>query len=69
MTDVLVLDNREFLVVKRRKVNDANYIYAIASDDSNDFTLLKEVGNNEVESVKDEDEARAILKIIAKESI
>ncbi len=69
MTNVLVLDNREFLVVKKRKVNDTNYIYAIASDDSSDFTLLKEVGNNEVESVKDEDEARAIFKIIAKESI
>lgn len=72
MSDVIVLDNREFLVAKRRVVNGDKYIYAIANDESGDFTLLKETeenGENFVASVTDNDEVEAVLKIIAKESI
>jgi len=72
MTDVIILDNREFLVAKKRTVNGDNYIYAVANDESGDFTLLKETeknGEKFVASVNDNDEAEAILKIIAQESI
>lgn len=72
MSDVIVLDNREFLVAKSRVVNGDKYIYAIANDESGDFTLLKETeenGEKFVASVTDNDEVEAVLKIIAKESI
>ena len=42
MDDILMLDDTEFLIIKEQLFNNTNYIYAIATDGTNDVVFLKE---------------------------
>jgi len=58
MNDFITLDKREFLILNKINVNGINFIYAIATDGTNDFTLLNEYEENGkimVKSVTDEE--------------
>ena len=69
MNERMILDGREFLVVERVNFFGYNYIYAYALDDTNDYTVLREIvtdGKKFVTSVTDDEEIEEILKMIAK---
>lgn len=69
MNEIIILDGREFLVVERVNFFGYNYIYAYALDDTNDYTVLREIvtdGKKFVTSVTDDEEIEEILKMIAK---
>ena len=67
MNEIIILDGREFLVIERVNFFGYNYIYAYALDDTDDYTILKEVvkdGKKFVSSVTDDEEIEEILKMI-----
>ena len=58
MDDILMLDDTEFLILKEQVDNGTNYIFAIATDGTNDVVFLKEstIDNEEyVETVQNPD--------------
>lgn len=66
MDDILMLDDTEFLIIKEQIFNGINYIYAIATDGTNDVVFLKEtVSDNEkyVESVTDKEELSRVMEL------
>lgn len=70
MDEIITLDNRDFVVVNKKTINDTNYIYAIASDGTNDLVLLQEVeenGETFVESVNDKEVFDKVLKLMVLE--
>ena len=42
MDDIIMLDDTEFLILKEQVDNGTNYIFAIATDGTNDVVFLKE---------------------------
>ncbi len=66
MDDILMLDDTEFLIIKEQLFNNTNYIYAIATDGTNDVVFLKEtVSDNAkyVESVTDKEELSKVIEL------
>ena len=66
MDDILMLDDTEFLIIKEQLYNNTNYIYAIATDGTNDVVFLKEstIDNEEyVESVTDKEELSRVMEL------
>lgn len=66
MDDIIMLDNTEFLILKEQKDNGTNYIFAIATDGTNDVVFLKEsiIDNEEyVESVTDKEELSRVMEL------
>lgn len=65
MEEILNIDNKDFLVVKRFTYNNITYLYTIATDDSNELALLQEYENNGevfIKSVNDEEQVKEVLK-------
>lgn len=66
MDDIIMLDDTEFLILKEQVDNGTNYIFAIATDGTNDVVFLKEtVSDNEkyVESVTDKEELSRVMEL------
>lgn len=66
MEDIIVLDGREFLILNKLNFNGINFLYVIATDGSNDFTLLNEYEENGkvmVKSVNDVNVIEEVLKL------
>ena len=66
MDDILMLDDTEFLILKEQVDNGTNYIFAIATDGTNDVVFLKEstIDNEEyVESVTDKEELSRVMEL------
>lgn len=66
MDDVIMLDDTEFLILKEQVDNGTNYIFAIATDGTNDVVFLKEstIDNEEyVESVTDKEELSRVMEL------
>lgn len=40
--DIIILDGREFLIIDRINYQENNYLYVIATDGTNDITVLNE---------------------------
>jgi len=69
MEEIIIIDNRDFLIVKNFSYNEKNYIYAISTDGKNDVVLLEEKivnGEELVESVKNEIEIKQVLNYMSK---
>jgi len=69
MEEIIIIDNRDFLIVKNFSYNEKNYIYAISTDGKNDVVLLEEKivnGEELVESVKNETEIKQVLNYMSK---
>ena len=72
LDEIITLDDREFLIVKRVELRGSNYMYVFATDDSMDYSVLIETeieGQPYVESINDEALIKEILTIVVKESI
>lgn len=66
MDDIIMLDDTEFLIIKEQVDNGTNYIFAIATDGTNDVVFLKEstIDNDEyVESVTDKEELSRVMEL------
>lgn len=66
MDDIIMLDDTEFLILKEQVDNGTNYIFAIATDGTNDVVFLKEsiIDNEEyVESVTDKEELSRVMEL------
>lgn len=66
MDDIIMLDDTEFLILKEKVDNGTNYIFAIATDGTNDVVFLKEstIDNEEyVESVTDKEELGRVMEL------
>lgn len=66
MDDIIMLDDTEFLIIKEQVDNGTNYIFAIATDGTNDVVFLKEstIDNEEyVESVTDKEELSKVMEL------
>lgn len=66
MDDIIMLDDTEFLILKEQVDNGTNYIFAIATDGTNDAVFLKEstIDNEEyVESVTDKEELSRVMEL------
>ena len=66
MDDIIMLDDTEFLILKEQVDNGTNYIFAIATDGTNDVVYLKEstIDNEEyVESVTDKEELSRVMEL------
>ena len=66
MDDIIMLDDTEFLMLKEQVDNGTNYIFAIATDGTNDVVFLKEstIDNEEyVESVTDKEELSRVMEL------
>lgn len=66
MDDIIMLDDTEFLILKEQVDNGMNYIFAIATDGTNDVVFLKEstIDNEEyVESVTDKEELSRVMEL------
>lgn len=66
MDDIIMLDDTEFLILKEQVDNGTNYIFAIATDGTNDVVFLKEstIDNEEyVESVTDKEELSKVMEL------
>ncbi len=66
MDDIIMLDGTEFLILKEQVDNGTNYIFAIATDGTNDVVFLKEstIDNEEyVESVTDKEELSRVMEL------
>ena len=66
MDDIIMIDDTEFLILKEQVDNGTNYIFAIATDGTNDVVFLKEstIDNEEyVESVTDKEELSRVMEL------
>lgn len=66
MDDIIMLDDTEFLILKEQVDNGTNYIFAIATDGTNDVVFLKEstIDNEKyVESVTDKEELSKVMEL------
>ena len=66
MDDIIMLVDTEFLILKEQVDNGTNYIFAIATDGTNDVVFLKEstIDNEEyVESVTDKEELSRVMEL------
>lgn len=66
MDDIIMLHDTEFLILKEQVDNGTNYIFAIATDGTNDVVFLKEstIDNEEyVESVTDKEELSRVMEL------
>ena len=66
MDDIIMLNDTEFLILKEQVDNGTNYIFAIATDGTNDVVFLKEstIDNEEyVESVTDKEELSRVMEL------
>lgn len=66
MDDIIMLDDTEFLILKEQVDNGTNYIFAIATDGTNDVVFLKEstIDNEEyIESVTDKEELSRVMEL------
>ena len=66
MDDIIMLDDTEFLIIKEQVDNGTNYIFAIATEGTNDVVFLKEstIDNEEyVESVTDKEELSRVMEL------
>ena len=54
MDDIIMLDDTEFLILKEQVDNGTNYIFAIATDGTNDVVFLKEstIDNERKENIR-----------------
>lgn len=71
MEEVIILDEKEFLIVDKITLNDKKYLYVIATDGSNAFTILNEYeedGKIKVKSVLDENIVNQVMQSICKRS-
>lgn len=71
MEEVIILDEKEFLIVDKITLNDKKYLYVIATDGSNTFTILNEYeedGKIKVKSVLDENIVNQVMQSITKRS-
>lgn len=66
MEDIIILDGREFLILNKINLNGINFLYVIATDGSNDFTLLQEYEANGKTMVKSVNEPDVIDEVFKK---
>ncbi len=66
MDDIIVLNNREFLILNKINLNGYNFLYVIATDGSNEFTLLNEYEENGKKMVKSVMDPELIDEILLK---
>ena len=67
MDDIIMLDDTEFLILKEQVDNGTNYIFAIATDGTNDVVFFKErtIDNDDsVESVTDKEELSRVMELL-----
>ena len=72
MEDIIILNEKEFLVLKTLNYNNNNYIYAISTDGNNTIALVKEViVDNEVmvESIENQNEFKQVMEEIIKSNL
>ena len=70
--EILELDGRDFLVIKKVVLNNKTYIYVFAMDESKDYSVLLETesdGIKYVESVEDENIIKEVLMKVVEEGI
>lgn len=68
MDDIIILEGRDFLIIERVKYQEKNYLYVIATDGTNDITVLNEYEKNNkkyVKSVIDKDLIDKIFLLVA----
>ena len=68
MDKKIILDGRDFLIVDKINMNNKTYLYVVAFDDTNDFSVLEEYeenGTTYVESVSDMNTVKEVFSIIA----
>lgn len=66
--DIIILDGREFLIVEKVDYQNENYLYVIATDGSNDITVLNEYQKNNkiyVKSVTDRNLIDKVFLLVA----
>ncbi len=66
--DIIVLDGRDFLIVERVTYQDENYLYVIATDGTNDITVLHEyekMNKKYVKSITDKDIIDKVFLLVA----
>lgn len=61
--DIIVLNDRDFLIIERVNYNENSYLYVIATDRSNDITVLEEYINNNKKYVKSVTDSDLIDKV------
>lgn len=66
MDDIIILNNREFLILNKINVNGYNFLYVIATDGTNDFTLLNEYEENGKIMVKSVMDPNVIDEVLSK---
>lgn len=66
--DIIILDEREFLIVETVEYQNLNYLYVIATDGTNDITVLSEYKKDDktyVKSITDKDLIDKIFLLVA----
>ncbi len=66
--DIIILDGREFLIVEKVEYQGSNYLYVIATDGTNDITVLTEYKKDDkiyVKSITDKDLIDKVFLLVA----
>lgn len=66
--DIIILDGREFLIIEKVEYQNSNYLYVIATDGTNDITVLNEYEKDNkmyVKSVTDKNLIDKVFLLVA----
>lgn len=66
--DIIILDGREFLIIEKVEYQNLNYLYVIATDGTNDITVLNEYEKDNkmyVKSVTDKNLIDKVFLLVA----
>ncbi len=66
MEDIIILDGMEFLILDKINLSGINFLYVIATDGSNKFTLLNEYEENGKIMVKSVTDKEIIEEVFRK---
>lgn len=66
--DIIILDGREFLIIEKVEYQNSNYLYVIATDGTNDITVLSEYEKDNkmyVKSITDKNLIDKVFLLVA----
>lgn len=66
--DIIILDGREFLIIEKVEYQNSNYLYVIATDGTNDITVLNEYAKDNkmyVKSITDKNLIDKVFLLVA----
>lgn len=69
MDEIITINNKDFIVVKRFSYNNETYIYVISEDGLDELMLLHETNENGediIESINEEEKVKEILTYMNK---